>query len=123
MAYPVLPDFDTSVFNPATLTPTELCNQLKRHYDYLMTAVATQKFKWDSVSYVYRSDGRCDYIDFKKSSITIRKRYYYSGNRLVSQNNFIKGVPPSGSAWQYVHGQTFNYNSSGFLQSITNKEQ
>lgn len=122
MSYPKLPDFDTAVFNPATLTPTELCNQLKRHYDYLMTAVATHKIKWDSIDYNYHTNGQIHYIDYNLGSIKIRKQYYYVSGRLDRQINYIRGVPPAGSAWQLIHAQTYNYDTGGRLISITDRQ-
>lgn len=121
MPYPVLPDFDTSNLD-ASKNGQELCNELKRLYDYLMTAVATQKFKWDSVTYHYLSDDRINYIDFAMGSIVIRKRYHYSGGRLSYQLNYINGVPPV-SGYQFVHGQTYHYDSSGRVTSVTNRNQ
>lgn len=123
MTYAVLQGFDTSVFEPSTLTPLQLCNQLKHHYDYLMIAVATQKFKWDSVDYHYLASGYCDYIDFALGNVIVRKKYTYTGSKMTSQSNWILGVPPVPTEWQYVHGQTYNYDNDGRISSITDKTQ
>lgn len=121
MAQPVLPDFNTSNLD-ASKNGQELCNELKRLYDYLMVAVATQKFKWDSETYHYLANGLVDYVDFVKGSITIRKRYYYTGQQISYQMNYISGVPPV-TGLQFVHGRTFNYDASGRITSITNRNQ
>lgn len=122
MAHPILADFDTSNLD-ASKNGQELCNELKRLYDYLMTAVAAQRFKWDSVTYIYLADARVDYIDYVKAGMRIRKRYYYNGEQISYQQNFIAGVPPAGGGWQFIHGQTFNYDSAGRVASITNRNQ
>ncbi len=122
MTYPVLPGFDTSALD-ASKNGQELCNELKRLYDHLMTVVACQKFKWDSIEYTYLSNGLVKLIDFKMGAITIRKRYFYSGERLSYQLNYINGVPPVTGDWQFVHGQTYNYDSDGRVTSITSRNQ
>ncbi len=122
MAYPVLPGFDTSNLD-ASKNGQELCNELKRLYDYLMGAVACQKFKWDSVEYAYNADGLCTVVKFKIGGITIEKDYAYIGDKLNKQTNWIIGVPPNPATWQYIHGQTYNYDSEGRVTSITNRNQ
>ncbi len=122
MAYPVLPGFDTSDLD-ASKNGQELCNELKRLYDYLMTAVTCQKFKWDSVDYTYNSDGLCTRVKFKIGGITIEKYYSYINDKLNNQTSWIIGVPPDPASWYYIHGQTYNYDSEGRVTSVKNKNQ
>ncbi len=122
MPYPVLPGFDTSALD-ASKNGQELCNELKRLYDHLMTAVACQRFKWDKVEYTYNADDTVNRVDFFLDQIRIQKEYRYSNGRLSYQSNWILGVPPDPAEWHYIHGKTYNYDSDGRVISITNRTQ
>lgn len=122
MAYTTLPDFTSSRLD-ASKNGQQLCDELKRLYDYLFTAVASGRFKWDKVAYSYDSSSRVTRVEFKKGSITIRKNYEYSSGKVSVVKCYIHNVPPKLNNWQFVHGQQFNYDSAGRVTSITNRGQ